>query len=111
MAERKPAPPTPAQLQALATFAATGIMTTDNRVINALRRRELVQRTGDNAYALTEAGRKLASSPAGRKAGSSTMKCIVDGCPHNVWGEYDMCGKHFDMWVNGRLKPKSQGAA
>jgi predicted methyltransferase len=111
MAERKPAPPTPAQLQALATFAATHVMTTDNRVINALIRRGLVQRTGDNAYALTEAGRTLANSPAGRKAGSSTMKCCVEGCANNVWGEYDMCGKHFDMWVNGRLKPKSQGAA
>jgi hypothetical protein len=109
MTERKPTPPTPTQLSALATFAATGVMTTDNRVINALMRRDLVARTGPNSYALTDAGRTAAASKAARR--SVVTKCCVDGCTNNVFGEHNMCSYHLSRWLDGRLKPKSQGAA
>lgn len=109
MSDIRKHPPTPTQLSVLATFAATGKMTTDNRVINALIRRELVTRIGDNVYALTDAGRRLAASPEARRAGGvRETKCIVDGCNANVFGQHNMCGHHLSRWLDGRLRPKSQ---
>jgi hypothetical protein len=99
-------PPTPTQLKAVATFAATGVMTTDNRVISALVRRQLVTRTGDRDFALTDDGKALAASPAARR--SVVTKCCVDGCSNNVFGEHNMCSQHLSRWLDGRLKPKGQ---
>lgn len=97
------------QRQALQTFAATGQMISDGRVVNALIRRQLVSRVGPSAYTLTDAGRAIVGSGSNRRfKARAPMTCIVDGCNAAVYGQYNMCGKHFERWLDGRLPPRSQ---
>ena len=35
------------------------------------------------------------------------MGCVVDGCDKKVYGIYNMCRKHWEQFIDGRLLPKS----